>query len=98
MAKQNHIFTKIRAGSQAEMLANRLSKRADQKTGKTISTVSELEKYGMGLRITCTKCDADELVKGRKMKERFGASTELKEIKDPCACGSTAVSRIPETV
>ena len=97
MAKQNHIFTKIRAGSQAEKLAVRLSKRTDQKTGIKISTVSELDKAGMGLRITCTACGADEFYKGRKLKERFGATTELKEIKDPCACGSTAVSRIPQS-
>jgi hypothetical protein len=97
MAKQNHIFTKIRTGSQAEKLAEQLSNRTDQRPGKIISTISELERYGMGLRVTCTSCGANVLYTGRKLKDRFGATTKLCDIKEPCACGSSAVNRIPET-
>ncbi len=97
MARQNHIFRKIRTGSQAEKLAIRLSGRAGQATGTTISTISELERAGMGLRVKCTSCDASTLYVGRKLKDRFGASTLLSEIKEPCECGA-AVSRLPETV
>jgi hypothetical protein len=97
MSKQNHIFTKIRAGSQAEKLADQLSKRTDQAPAKRISTVSELDRSGMGLRVSCTACGSDTLYAGRKMKEHFGATTKLAEIKTACECGSQAVSRIPET-
>jgi len=97
MSKQNHIFTKIRAGSQAEMLAEQLSKRTDQAPAKTISTVSELDRAGMGLRVSCTSCESSVLYAGRKMKDRFGATTKLSDIKTPCDCGNLGVSRMPET-
>lgn len=98
MAKQNHIFTKIRTGSQAEKLAEQLSKRANQRPGKTISTISELDRAGMGLRVTCSDCGANVLYSGRKLKDRFGATTKLRDIKGPCTCGSLAISRMPETL
>ena len=98
MSRQNHIFTKIRAGSQAEMLADRLSKRTEYKTGRVISTIAELENSAMGLRICCMACKTETLHQGREMCEKFGAQTLLKDITTPCGCGSKAVSRIPQSI
>lgn len=99
MSKQNHIFTKIRSGSQAEVLAEILSRRTDRKSGKTISTVADLAKAGMGLKVSCSGCGEATLFKGRGMKEKFGSETHLRDLRDPCeSCGSMAVSRIPEAI
>lgn len=98
MARQNHIFTKIRTGSQAEKLANRLSRRMNQSTGRIISTVSELDKAGMALKLSCGTCGEEVTLAGRKLKTRFGSETLLQDIDDPCTCGSRAVSRIPVSV
>lgn len=95
MAKQNHIFTKIRTGSQAEMLAERLTRRQGENTGRRISTVAALAAAGMGLRISCPACGADEHIQGDAMTARFGEETVLKDLRDPCACGSAILNRMP---
>lgn len=95
MAKQNHIFTKIRTGSQAEMLAERLTRRQGDATGRRISTVAALAEARMGLHITCPACGADEYIQGEAMIARFGAATVLKDLRDPCACGSAILNRMP---
>ena len=95
MTNQNHIFRKIRSGSRAEKLADRLSRRSAPSDGKSISTVGALDKAGLGLRVSCSDCGSDVTYAGKNMRDRFGATTPLKEISGPCGCGSRAVSRIP---
>lgn len=96
MPKQNHIFTKIRSGSQAERLAEALSRRNSVNSGKRISTVAALRDAGMGLRITCSSCGSTHTLSGNDMVKKLGASTELSSVRGACEdCGATAVSRVP---
>ncbi len=80
------------------MLAEQLSKRVDYTPAKSITTVSELDRAGMGLRVSCRDCGKSSFYAGRKLKEKFGANTSLRDIKEPCECGSPAVSQMPETI
>lgn len=97
MAKQNHIFKKIRKGSQAEKLADVLIERPASSRARTISTVGMLAAYGMNLRISCTACPGEVLVTKDEMVDRFGEDTPLSEVKPGCAqCDCTALNVIPE--
>jgi hypothetical protein len=98
MAKQNHIFKKIRKGSQAEKLADILIERPASSRTKTVNTVEQLAAYGMGLRISCTACSAEHVVTKDEMVQRFGAETPLNEVKPGCTeCDCLAMNVIPES-
>lgn len=94
--KQNHIFTRVRTGSQAERLAAALSERNEPQEVRQISTVSSLVASGMGLRISCGKCGCEETLCGDDLEKACGGKTPLSNVKIRCSnCEFEAVSRIP---
>lgn len=96
MAKESHIFTKIRSNSQAQRLADALTGRGSTCEGRSISTVGALDSAGLGLRVTCAGCGESRDYRGVEMVEAFGAQTALVDLRDACAvCGSASVSRVP---
>jgi len=96
MAKQNHIFRKIRKGSQAEKLADVLIDRPATSAGRSYNTVSALAGAGIGLKIACAACGHARVHTSDRIVRAFGAKTELKDIEAACSdCKSTAVSVLP---
>ena len=96
MARQNHIFRKIRKGSQAEELANVLVDRPASSGVRHINTVGGLAERGMGLKISCSQCDHEETHKPDACKKTFGATTPLAEVRPDCsACGEKKTSVMP---
>lgn len=97
--KQNHIFTRVRTGSQAERLAIALSGRREPKEVKQISTVSALVAAGMGLKICCSNCGSEKVLSGKDLEKACGEKTPLSKIEIGCAeCDFAAVSRLPVAV
>jgi hypothetical protein len=96
MAKQNHIFRKIRTGSQAQKLADMLIVRPKSSDIRHMTTIADMVKHGMGMKMDCSACKHVEHLKGDDLIEAVGAETELSQISRECvACGSSAVSRFP---
>ncbi len=96
MAKQNHIFRKIRNGSQAQKLADMLIVRPKSSDIRHVVTVGGMVDRGMAMKMDCASCKHVETLKGDDLIEAVGAETLLSEISRPCtSCGSTAVSRLP---
>lgn len=96
MARQNHIFRKIRKGSKAEELANVLIDRPVSSGVRHINTVGGMADRGMGLKISCTGCGKERMIKAEDCKKTFGADTPLGEVRPDCdACGETKTSVIP---
>jgi len=96
VARQNHIFRKIRAGSQAEKLAKQLMERGAGTSVKRISTIGALVSAGMGLRVNCVDCGAPEELGGDVLLERYGAECPLADVRPSCtACGSAKVETVP---
>lgn len=96
MAKQNHIFRKIRKGSQAEKLAEVLIDRPVSSAVRSLNTISALAEAGLGLKVECTACGETLVHSSDKLAKTFGAKTAVSEVRQPCAaCGSEATSIIP---
>jgi hypothetical protein len=96
MAKQNHIFRKIRNGSQAQKLADMLIVRPTSSDIRHVATIGAMAERGMGMKMDCSACGHVEALKGDDMLRELGADTEVSKIERPCtACGSAAVSRLP---
>lgn len=99
MTRQNHIFRKIRKGSQAERLADLLTERPSSAGSRNINTVTKLKEIGMKLVISCTVCGAEDHHEGEAMEATFGKDTLLSEVRPECsACGAKAVSVMPKSV
>jgi hypothetical protein len=99
MARPNHIFRKIRKGSQAEKLVEALIARPQKSESRTIGTVQALCDSRMGIRTKCTGCGADHFYSGSEMIEVFLAETELKDIRPGClSCGAKSVNVLPESL
>lgn len=97
--KQNHIFTRVRAGSQAEKLAEALTERNGPTDGRQISTIAQLVSAGMALKIECMACKEAEVLAGKSLEKKAGKETSLRDVDIACgSCGSTAVSRLPVSV
>jgi hypothetical protein len=99
MARPNHIFRKIRKGSQAEKLVEALIARPQKAESRSISTIQALCDSNLGLHTECTACKAEHFYEGAEMIEAFGAETSIKEARPACAsCGEKSVSVMPKTV
>ena len=96
MTQNNHIFQRIRRGSQASKLADVLISRPASSESRRIATISDMAARGMAIRLECAQCDHAERVAPDALSERFGPQTEISAVRVPCpACGGQAVSVIP---
>lgn len=93
MARQNHIFRKIRKGSQAEKLADVLIERPVSSKVRSFNTVDALAATGMGLKVTCTSCKTVSSYGASEIVATFGGDTPLVDVKPACASCSSAVTQ-----
>ena len=98
MARQNHIFRKIRVGSQAERLMDQLVERPESSRGISYDTVAKIADGEMALRVSCQDCGAKVVYAGEDLKAEFGADTSIRDVKPACSnCGSTATEVMPQS-
>ena len=95
MSRENHIFKKIRTGSQAELLAEALIERPASSEVRRVGTAGALAAAGMGLRISCEGCGTSEEVAPDEVVRRFGAATPLARIRPACGRERCAQSVVP---
>lgn len=96
MATENHIFRRIKGESKTAQLVKILQERPNSGSGRKLSKVGQIASIGMGLKVSCHDCGHMETFPATELAEKFGADTDLSDLREPCsACGSAVVDRLP---
>lgn len=92
---KNHIFRRIRKGSQAERLADALISRPRSSGVRRVETMADMAARSMSVRLECPCGDFQESVPAQALAERFGASRKIVDLRPDCPCCGQRVSVIP---